>query len=212
MELKGTPNGETAPVEQVKNDAPTVTESNTQEIEILRKRAEQSEMRARQLENQNKEREKKEEETRLKKLEEDNEFKTLYEREKAAREQLEAEREQEELYKTVQKAKSSVLSSYSSEVVELAEATGIGLVDDTEESKEAYKAKLDIIASKLKAPEPTVRGNNTTTGPVNADDSKTLHQRLRYDDRDISKNARKALISKLPELDIMRKHADSRAE
>lgn len=190
-------------IEQAKNEAQRVTESNTELIEA-RKKAAQAEMRANQLANQLAEREKKEEEARQKQLEENNEFKTLYEREKEAREKLLAERQDEETKQSVIKAKGEVFSGYAAEVVELAEATGIDLYDDSDESKSALKAKLDIIASKINPTDKKVHGNNPVTPIDEKADNKTLLQRMRYDDRTISRNARRSVIGQLPELATMR--------
>jgi uncharacterized FlaG/YvyC family protein len=85
-------------------------------------------MRARQLENAEATRKKAEEEARHKQLEENEEFRTLYEREKQQREELEAQREQEQLNSLISKAKSELFSGYSSEVVEIAEATGLATI------------------------------------------------------------------------------------
>jgi hypothetical protein len=206
---KGTPNGETVVIEPIKNDAQTqVIEPNTELIEA-RKRAEQAEMRARQLENEKKEREKQDEIARQKQLEENEEYKILYEREKEAKEALETEREREESQRTISSTKGSILASYDSEVVDLAESTGIDLYDDSEESKIAFTAKLDKIASKLKLPEKKVIGNNPPIIPTNTDDSKVLMGRLRYDDRDLRESAKRTIIGSLPGVEQMRKIADS---
>lgn len=196
-------------VEPVKNDAPTVTEPNT-ELIAANKRAEQAEMRARQLENEKKDREKLDEVARQKQLEDNEEFKTLYEREKEARERLEAERQDEDTRKTIQSAKAEIFAGYSPEVIELAEATGIDLYDESDASQEAFKAKLDIITSKIPTTTKTVHGSNPSpTAPALTDDTKVLLNRLRYDDRSISRSARRTLISNLPELREMRGIANS---
>lgn len=198
---------------QVKNDAQTaktITTPNTDEvIENLRKEKDKAEMRARQLENEKLEREKQDEIARQKQLEENNEFKALYEREQAAR--LELERKNEETAKQValDAAKSEILATYPTEVTELAETTGISLSDDSETSKGEYKKKLDAIASKVTTATKKVVGNNGVVTEGNDEDTERtlLNQRMRYNDKTISSEARRAAISKIPALKEMKKMA-----
>lgn len=208
MEQNGTPNGETAPIEPVKNDAQPVNTTSDTELAELKKRAEQAEMRARQLENQAKEREKADEEKRLKELEENEEFKTLYERAELARKELEDRIAYEEATKAIAKEQSTILQEYPQEVIELAEATGLSLVDDTDAAKADYKERLDKIKSKVRTESAKVVSNNNPTEPItpDADKSKMLVQ-LRYGSRGVKTEAAHAVIGKLSAIDEMKKIA-----
>lgn len=211
--MTDTPNpGETVVVEQVKNDAQATQSTSTTtaaEIEAARKRAEQAEMRANQLANQIAEREKADEIARQKQLEENNEFKTLYEREKAQREEM--ERQQEEASRSAQlaNAKSAVFAEYPVEVVEVAEAAGLALSDDSEEAKAALKEKLEVIKSKVVTSQPAKVVGNNGVQPVSSEDADhaLLVQRMRYDDKTIADEARRTAISKIPGLAEMKKIA-----
>lgn len=212
MEETAEQKAEREAIEKAKNNATTATVvDNTAEINELRKQKEQAEMRARQLENEKAAREKSDEEARQKELEEQNEFKTLYEREKEQRESLEREREEGAKRSAIETAKSAILSSYSAEVTEVAEAAGLTLLDDSESAKADLKKRLDVIAGKLPSATPLkrVQGNNgVTVQPTGneADDAK-LYERMRYSDRNISDAARSAAIKKIPALDVMRRNA-----
>lgn len=150
----GTPKpGETATPQAPENGTPTQapTQGNASDtaVEQIRKEKEQAEMRANQLANQLKAREEADAKAEAKKLEEQNQFKELYEQEKAKREQIEGEREAEERRKEVEKAKTSTLSDYSDEVKTLAEEAGITLTSADEVEVTAYKERLDKIQSAL---------------------------------------------------------------
>jgi hypothetical protein len=208
--MNDTPNGETAPLDAVKNDATQPTTTNTdadQRFAEIQKKLEQAEMRARQLENEKKEREKQEEVARNKKLEEDNEFRTLYEREKAQREALENEREENEKLQGISKLKSEIFAQYSPEVIEIAEAAGMTLYENSDEAAEQLKSRLDVIKSKV-AVEPVkkVIGNNGNIDTA-TDDDRDAYLKMRFDDSTIAKQARQSVISKLPALDEMRRNA-----
>lgn len=146
---------ETEPEVTPKNDTPAPTtpveEKKTEdsETEALRKKAEQAEMRANQLANQLKAKEDAEAQAKAKQLEEQEQFKTLYEQEKSKREEIEREKEAEEQQKAVNEAAQNVLSDYPEEVKALAEDTGLGLQDVTEEAVAEFKAKLDKIQTRV---------------------------------------------------------------
>lgn len=205
MNENGTPNGETAEVlGQVKNDALDANKL-ANELAEARKIAEQAQMRARQLENEKANREKADEELRKKQLEENEEFKILYEREKTQREELEKQREQEANDKALKEAKESIVKDYSSEVLEIAEATGLSIYDDSDEAKAEFKSKLDVIASKFGNTQSVkVSGNNN---PEYADKEDNSLIKLRFSDPAIVRQARKEAISKIPALGDMRKAA-----
>lgn len=208
----GTPNGETAVNEPVKNDAPTANNINLEhELVELRKKAEQAEMRARQLENEKQERVKQEELARQKQLEEQNEYRTLYEREKAAREAIEIDREEKETRAKLSLVQEKIFAEYPQEVKEIAEATGISLVSDDQTSIDSVKAKLELIKGKL--------GNNTSTriagnnglGETNNGSNIERTEALKLS-RNGDTDAFFKAVNTIPALDTMRKIAGYRQE
>ena len=178
-----TPTGETQVVTDPKTTAnPTVTQpSQTVDpaIEELRKKAEQAEMRANQLANQLEAKTKAEADAEAKKLEESNQFNTLYEQEKAKREAAEAA-QAEALKQATLKAKAEeVFAEFPAEVKTLAQETGLTLVDVEEDAVAAFKAKLEKVGSLIKQPKVTANnpGNATTPTaqqPANPEEMKAM--------------------------------------
>lgn len=178
-----TPTGETQVVTDPKTNAnPTVTQpSQTVDpaMEELRKKAEQAEMRANQLANQLEAKTKAEAEAEAKKLEESNQFKTLYEQEKAKREAAEAA-QAEALKQATLKAKAEeVFAEFPTEVRTLAQETGLTLADAEEDAVAAFKAKLEKVSSLIKQPKVTANnpGNATTPTaqqPANPEEMKAM--------------------------------------
>lgn len=205
--MTDTPNSET--VVESKNDATPsvpapapVNTVDTAEVERLKKEAAQAQMRANQLENELKKREAAEEAARLKQLEENNEWKSVAEQNRAKLEALEAEREADERAKELAAAKQEVFKEFPAEVIELAEETGLSLSDVTDDAKEALKAKLEKIQSKVVTNKPVTPNNPANPAPVDADRSEKL-KRMAYGD----KQAREEIISSLPGVEAMRKMA-----
>lgn len=152
----GTPNGETATPKAPENGTPTPQtppagngSEGAGEAEKLRKELEQARMRENQLLNEKKERDAKDEAERNRKLEEDNQFKELYEQEKTKRETIESERKAEINRKEIDAARTEVMSDFSDDVKELAEEAGLSLDSAEDDAKAAYKAKLEKIQAKL---------------------------------------------------------------
>lgn len=205
--MTDTPNSETVVVP--KNDATPsvpapapVNTVDTAEVERLRKAAEQAQMRVNQLENEARKREAAEEAAKLKQLEENNEWKSIAEQNRAKLEALEAEREAEERSKELSAAKQEVFKEFPAEVIEIAEETGLGLTDATEEDKANLKAKLERIQTKVVTSKPVTPNNPANPAPVDADRSEKL-KRMGYGD----KAARQEIISSLPGVEAMRKMA-----
>lgn len=163
--MEDTPTGETAnqqPLENNTNPSVTTPVVNTDANELLRKEAEQAKMRANQLENELKKFREAQEADKTKQLEEKEEYKTLYEQNNAELERIRQEREQSERQALLTKEKSTVLAEYPDAVREIAEETGLSLVDDSEEAKTEFKAKLDKIAERV-GTTARVTPNNTRT-------------------------------------------------
>lgn len=151
-----TPNkGETetpkAPENGTQTPAPNTGNASDSAVEQLRKEKEQAEMRANQLANQLKAKEEAEAAAKAKELEEQNQFKDLYEQEKAKREQIESEREAEERRKELKKAETGVLAEYPEEVKALVEETGMTLDSTDEEAIAAFKEKVENINKRVGA-------------------------------------------------------------
>lgn len=168
--------GETVTPETLKNEAEPIVapvvvasqpvEKTTEdpEVERLKKEKEQAEMRANQLQNKLDAEEKAKADAKAKELEEQNEFKTLYEQEKAKREEIEAERLSEERKKELQETTVSVLGDYSDEVKALAEDTGLSLGDVSEDAVADFKAKLDKIQTRIGNTQVTPNNPGRTSG------------------------------------------------
>jgi len=198
--------------EQAKNEAqkPAPVTVTPEQLAAAEKKAEQAEMRARQLENEKLAREKADEEARNKKLEEDNEWKELAAREKQRADALESAQEEERKRTALKTAESTLLADYSDEVKEIISTTGLSLNDDSETAQAEFKSRLDAIAAKLPAAQkPKVQGNNGVIPPSSSTDVEDakLYQRMRFDDRELSESAKRTAIDKLPALAEMRKNA-----
>lgn len=204
--MTDTPNSET--VVEPKNDAtpsvpaPQVNTVDTAEVERLKKEAAQAQMRANQLQNMLDKKAAEEEAARLKQLEENNEWKSIAEQNRAKLEALEAEREAEERSKELAAAKQEVFKEFPAEVIEIAEETGLSLSEATEEEKANLKAKLERIQTKVVTNKPVTPNNPANPAPLDADRSEKL-KRMAYGD----KQARQEIISSLPGVEAMRKMA-----
>jgi hypothetical protein len=189
--------------------SPTNSQQTDSEAEQLRKQLEQARMREQQLLNEKAEREKQEEESRRKKLEEENEWKELAERERQRADELERTQTEAKRSSELSEAKTSVLAEYPPEVAQAAEKLGLSLSDTTDEAKEDFKTKLDVL--KETTPAPKVTGNNispnqTGTQTDEEDWQRNLRQ-MRFDDKQLRERAVVKGISSLPQLDEMRKQA-----
>jgi hypothetical protein len=192
-------------IELAKNEA--LKKANESDTATLLKRIEQAEMRARQLENEKLAREKTDEETRRKKLEEDNEFKILYERSESQRVELEKEAERTKKQSSINTEKAAILTNYPSQVIEIANLSGLTLNDDTDEAKSELKTKLDTISAKLGVKPKVVGNNGNISTPTGQEDRAKMLQRMRYSDNKTSSDAKHAVIGSLSVLNEMRKNA-----
>lgn len=210
--MSDTPNGETVqtgasqtpvqtPATPSVTPAPVVNAVDQAEVERLRKEAEQARIRANQLQNELEAKKKAEEEAKLKQLEEQNEWKSVAEQTQAKLDELEKEREDERIQSELQSETSKILSTFSDEVVALANDMGLSLNDTSEESKEALKQKLEKISARVTSdgkPSPNNPAPVSTT--QNRDE---LFTRARRGD----KNAKAELISSIPAVQEMRRQA-----
>ena len=155
--MSDTPDGETAKTEALENktDAPVTppveekTTVDSSEVERLRKEKEQIEMERNQLRNKLQAEEEAKAQAEAKKLEEQNEYKTLFEQEKAKREAIETERQEEARRKELSEAQATLLTEYDDDVKGLAEDAGVTLTDTSDEAVAAYKERLDKFQTRL---------------------------------------------------------------
>lgn len=162
---------ETAPNEALNNngspaEATPNQEANAVNAELLRKEAEQAKMRANQLANELDAIKKSQEEAKQKQLEEQQEYKTLYEQsQEQLREAAEAKERNEKAQKIAEQ-QAQLVTQYSDAVIKVAETTGLSLTDTDEESVKAYKAKMDTLQEQVgKGAKVTSNNNN----PVKVD-------------------------------------------
>lgn len=201
----------TTPVETVKTEAPSnnatpaatppVNATDTAEVERLKKEAQQAQMRANQVQNELDKMKQAQEEAQRKQLEQNEEWKSLAEQERTKREALEAEREAENRSAELKTATSEVLSQFPSEVVEIAQEAGISLTESSDEAKEALKAKLEKIRTKVVTDKPVTPNNGNPAAPE-APQAELL-ARMKAGD----KTARQEVIGNIPAVIEMRRLA-----
>jgi len=141
---------------------PVVTSTDTGEVERFRKEAEQATLRANQLANELKAKNDADAALKAKELVEKEQFKTLYEEEKAKREASEQAAAAETKKAELKSEADKVLGDYSPEVRKLAETTGLALSDTDDASVAAFKAKLEEVKG-LVGSGPRVDSNNPNT-------------------------------------------------
>lgn len=175
--------GETATPGDSKTQVPSTTPAqgggvDTAELERQKRAAEQSFMRAQQLENELKKFKDEQAAQKAKELEEQNQFKSLYEQEKAKLEEITSQQEAQKRQTELTQATDSVLGEFSQEVAEIAKEAGLGLTDDSEEAKAALKAKLENIQKKVVSTS-TPAPNNPNPNMAQPADAQKL-ETLRY--------------------------------
>lgn len=121
------------------------------DVDAVRKEAEQAKMRANQLENQLAEAQKKIAEAEQAKLQEKEDYKTLWEQANSQLQEVVTTQEQAAFQAEVAKKESEVTSQYSEEVLEVAKAAGLKLSGIDDETTASFKAALDKITEKVGA-------------------------------------------------------------
>lgn len=169
--MADTPIGETATTSEPKNEgtttsAPITDNTSNADVEQAKREAEQARMRANQLENELKAVREKQLEAERKQLEEKEEYKTLFEKTdaelKAIREAQEASQRQLEL----SKATEDVFKDYDPAVVKIAQTTGLGLTDDSEDAKKSLTDKLNAIKETVGPQTPVTSNNPSSSAPT----------------------------------------------
>lgn len=164
--MSDTPNGETAMTQPLDNNVNGVTTTPVVNVDPAVaeavKRAEQAQMEANMLRNKLKALEDAESAAKSAQLEEQQEYKTLYEQEKAERQRIALESEAESKKQTLASEESKIIAQYAPEVLEIAKELGFGLTDANEDAVAAFKSKLDKVSEKVGA-KIGVQPNNTRT-------------------------------------------------
>lgn len=180
-----TPTGETPGTTDPKTNAiPAVTPTvNTPDpaVEELRKKAEQAEMRANQLQNQLKAKEDADAAAAAAKLVEQNEYKTLYEQTQAKLTEAQTAQAQAEKATALKVETDKLFADYPDEVRNLAKDVGLTLTDTDEDTTTAFKEKLDKISGSIKAPKVTPNNPGNPTVPTEAEMSPQELQALMRD-------------------------------
>lgn len=180
--------------------APQVNTTDNSELDRVKKELEQTQMRANQLNNQLEAKAKAEEEAKAKQLEEQNEFKSLYEQEKAKREAQDNERQEAETKQNLTIAEQAIFAEFDPSAIEVAKDAGLTLTEDSDEAKAALKTKLEKIQSKV------VTGNVTSNNPGSLPE-KNDRAELLPAMRAGSTEARDKAVGTLKSLDVMRAQA-----
>lgn len=208
--MPDTPTGETGNAGDSKTTGqptatPQVNAVDPAEVERQKKAAEQAQMRANQLENELKKFKEEQAAAKAKELEEQNQFKSLYEQEKAKREEIETERETSKRQAELTTATDTVLGEFSQEVVEIAKDAGLGLSDNTEEAKAALKEKLAKIQEKV-VKNSTPTPNNPSTGSATPSAEQQI-ETLRYGSAQDKQRVKTDLIGNLGAVKAMKQMA-----
>lgn len=193
--MADTPNGETVtpgdsqttvqtPVTPAPATEPVQSNAgDTAEVERLRKVQEQKDIRIRQLENEAEARKKADDEAEAKTLEENNQFKDLFEQEKTKREALEAEQTEAQRTAELNKVKDETLSEFSDDVKTLADEVGLSLDDADEASVAKYKEKLEKLSARV-SDETKITPNNPNQPESKIDLSPEQLRETMHDDKD----------------------------
>lgn len=185
--MDGTPNGETvtpgaSQTTVTTPSVPPVDTAGTAEVERLRKELEQKELRNRQLENEKVARDKADTDAKQKQLEEENQYKELFEQEKAKNEDIRKEQEENQKKAELEKAKQETLSQFSDDVKKLAEEVGIELADTDESSVEAFKGKLEKISTTAASQARVTPNNPNPSNPSSELTRDQIREALANDD------------------------------
>lgn len=150
---------------------PVVTPAGNTDAQLAeaKKEAEQAKMRANQLENELKTKNDAEAAAKAKQLEDNQEFKTLYDQQKAENERIVAERDAADKKVTLEAEESKITAKYAPEVLDIVKELGAKLEDASPEAVAAYTAKLDKISEKIGAKNPVGPNNNPVNRNVQPD-------------------------------------------
>jgi hypothetical protein len=169
---------------------PLVTPAQTtnSEVEALKKQLAQAEMEKNLLRNQKDALAKEKEELTKQELEQKEQYRELYEKEKAERENLLKERQDSEFKTQIEAAQKETLAKFPANVVDIATTTGLALADTTEDAKKSYEGKLEAIAAKVGTTQ-KVQGNNAPQNTETAPERELLLKGMKFGDADSRRKA-----------------------
>lgn len=207
--MADTPAGETVTPEAPSNEPSTAVappaDNNSADVEAAKKEAEQARIRANQLANELEKLKAEKEAAERKKLEEKEEFKSLYEQTQAQLKEIQDAQAAQERQAELTKATADVLKEYPQTVQDLAVTAGLTLSDDSEAGVAAFKEKLDAI--KAKVPTPTATPNNPRPVTPEVASKEELMARIRGGD----KEALGSYIREIPGIKRMKEIAQNGA-
>jgi Asp-tRNA(Asn)/Glu-tRNA(Gln) amidotransferase C subunit len=177
------------PLENINSVPKPDTAQNAAEVEAARKEAEQARMRANQLENELKKFQDQKAEAESKRLQEKEEYKTLWEQANSQLQELTSAQERQVFQQEVTKKESELISQYSEEVLDIAKTADLKLNSVDEDAVAEFKTKLDKIQSKIGSTakiRPENRQQNTNPESLNRDQA---IERLRQGDRTAATDA-----------------------
>jgi hypothetical protein len=152
------------------------------EVEAAKKEAAQALMRANQLENQVKELTTKLTAKETERLQEKEDYKSLWEQSQAKLTEIVEREEQQTFQAQVSKKQEELTSEYSDEVLDIAKTAGINLSGVDEADVTAFKSKLDAINEKVAKSVKNEPENHAQTPQNDADRAQAL-ERLRQGDK-----------------------------
>jgi hypothetical protein len=162
--MADTPQGETvtpvAPSNEPGNTPAPATVNSSADVEQAKREAEQARIRANQLENEKKALEDKLAAQERQKLEEKEEFKSLYEQTNAKLNEVLESQASAERQKELSTATDEVFKDYSPQAVELAKVAGLSLSENSDEARASLKEKLDVFQKQVGSSAPTPTPNN----------------------------------------------------
>lgn len=162
----------------VNNEAP----QTSAELEAAKKAADQATMRANQLENQVKELTSKLTAVETEKLQEKEDYKSLWEQSQSKLNDI-VEREEKLAFQAeVSKKQDEVTSGYSEKVLEIAKTAGVTLGGVDEDDVTAFTAKLDGIKQQVADDSVNTPENHPISQQTDADKAQAL-ERLRAGDK-----------------------------
>lgn len=182
--------------------APSPDNSNAD----LQAQLEKAKMEAAMLRNQKDKLEKAQADAAKKELEEKEEFRTLYEKEKAEREAIQNERAEAEKKTQLEADAKEVFSKFNSNVVDVAKSAGLSLEDTTEAAKTALTERLQAIADKVKSP--GVSGNNPAPAAEGSNlNSAEVLRSISYGNKD----AKREFIRQSPSIQAVKQELQKQA-
>lgn len=151
-----------------------ITDNSSAVVEDAKRKADQANLRANQLQNELDKIKLAQSESQQKQLLEKEEFKTLYEQTQSRLDEITNAQTAKERQEEITAATNDVFKDYSPDTIELAKLAGLGLSDDSDSAKAVLKEKLDAFQAKVGNNAPTVLSNNPRQTAPQTVDAATL--------------------------------------